>query len=83
MPLPTKPIPTTFQVGDTVYVPSLLGRIIPGPVVISKTRSEIINDTQSNIYYFVGYGNTSLPESKVFASKVDLETYTDGLIDAL
>lgn len=83
MPLPTKPVPTTHQSGDTVYVPSLHGDIIPGPVVVAKTRSEIVNDTQVNYYSFVGHGDLFLPESKVFASKANLETYMDGLIDDL
>lgn len=83
-----KPSATTFQVGQTVYIPHLGANTIPQAAVIERTESVVVdanNDgtgEQTNIYYFVGGGLNFLPESKVFANKDALETYLDNLIDA-
>lgn len=82
-----KPSATTFQVGQTVYVPYLASDPQPQAAVVEKTESVVLDANgdgtgeQTNIYYFVGAGRFTLPESKVFVSKVALEAYLDNLVD--
>ncbi len=89
MPLTNRPSVTTYQVGQTVYIPYLGANNNPQAAVVEKTESVVTdvdnNNTaeQVNNYFFVGGGNFSLPESQVFVSAAALETYLDNLIDAL
>lgn len=72
---------TTYQIGQTVYIPYTdTGQILTDAVI--ATTESIYGQSQTNYYTFEGMqANFRLPESLVFETKEALETYSDNLID--
>lgn len=88
LPVSGKPAVTTFQVGDTVYIPYSRTSSGPQAAVVSKTESIVLDANEDGTgeetiyYYFVGQPDEFfLVSTEVFVDKTALETYLDNLID--
>lgn len=86
MPITNQPQPSTYQVGDTVY---LLENSIPISAIITNTLTTV-TDIDSNgtaevstLYQLEDRGSQLFPESKLYDTKSHFKTAINALIDAL
>jgi hypothetical protein len=74
---------TTYQIGETVYIPYGSYTKSPKSAKIAGTES-IYAGGQANFYSFENeLPGFRLPESLVFETKELLEAYSDALIDSI